>query len=111
MRLEEVILSNHDIFKSICQQYGVKSLYAFGSSITDKFNNETSDIDLLVEVDANDPIEKGEALMSLWDSLEVFFQRKVDLLTNESLTNPILRSSIDSTKKLIYDGTDEKVLV
>jgi predicted nucleotidyltransferase len=48
-------------------------LYAFGSSTTDKFDKEKSDIDLLVEIDATDPIERGEKLISLWDTFELFF--------------------------------------
>jgi uncharacterized protein len=32
------------------------------------------------------------------------FQRKVDLLINSSIENPILRKSIDLSKILIYDG-------
>jgi len=49
--------------------------------------------------------------MLLWDNLELFFNRKVDLLTDNSIHNPYLRKSIDSTKKLIYDGQGEKVFV
>ena len=79
-------------------------MYAFGSSTTDKFNDTTSDIDLLVEIDVPDPIERGEKLLSLWDTFELFFHRKVDLLTDSSVRNPYLRKNIDSTKVLIYDG-------
>jgi len=49
--------------------------------------------------------------MSLWDKLEEFFHRKVDLLTNSSIKNPILRKNIDKTKILIYDGTGQKIFV
>ena len=90
---------------------GGKYLYAFGSSVTDRFDSGTSDIDLLVEIDGSDPIERGEKLISLWDSFEDFFHRKVDLLTDSSIRNPFLRKSIDSTKILIYDGSGQKVLI
>lgn len=70
-----------------------------------------SDIDLLVEIDDSDPIERGENLLSLWDKFEDFFNRKVDLLTESSIRNPYLRDSIDATKILIYDGTGQKILV
>jgi len=64
-----------------------------------------------VEIDDADPIERGEKLISLWDSFEQFFHRKVDLLTDSSIHNPYLRKSIDSTKILIYDGSGQKVLI
>jgi uncharacterized protein len=85
-------------------------LYAFGSSVTGRFAENASDIDLLVEIDSKDPIDRGEKLLELWDQFETFFRRKVDLLTESSIQNPFLRKSIDSTKVLIYDGSGEKVL-
>ena len=94
---------------NLCKTHNVKYLYAFGSSTTDKFDKKNSDIDLLVEIDAADPIERGEKLISLWDTFELFFQSRVDLLTDSSIRNPYLRKSIDSTKVLIYDGKGVKV--
>ena len=111
MNLKDSIKSRLSDFISLCQAHHVKNLYAFGSSITDSFNEETSDIDLLIEIDRDDPIERGESLMSIWDKLESFFQRKVDLLTYSSIKNPILKKNIDSTKILIYDGNEQKVSI
>jgi predicted nucleotidyltransferase len=55
-------------------------------------------------------VKKGAALLSLWDSLESLFERKVDLLTEASIRNPYLRANIEQTRKLIYDGAGEKIL-
>ncbi|MGS2764096.1 nucleotidyltransferase family protein [Sinomicrobium sp. M5D2P9] len=109
MNLRESIKYKMADFLSLCKSHNVKNLYAFGSSITDQFNEDSSDIDLLIEIDNDDPIERGEDLMNIWDKFEQFFQRKVDLLTNTSIKNPILRESIDSTKILIYDGKEQKI--
>ncbi len=98
-------------FLSLCKTHNVKNLYAFGSSVTDHFDEESSDIDLLIEIDNDDPIERGENLMSIWDHFEHFFQRKVDLLTTSSIKNPVLKKSIDATKVLIYDGKEQKVSI
>lgn len=111
MALREEIRSGLESFKELCSSHNVKYVYAFGSSVTDRFDERKSDIDLLVEIDASDPVEKGEKLMSLWDKLEVFFHRKVDLLTESSLKNPFLRKSVDATKVLIYEGSGEKVFI
>jgi len=46
--------------------------------------------------------------MSLWDNLERFFDKKVDLFTSSSIINPYLKKNIDSTKILIYDGKRQK---
>ena len=106
------LLSNKRLeFSSLCREYKVKYMYAFGSSSNNKFDKETSDIDLIVELDEPDPVERGENLMALWDKLEDFFHRKVDLLTESSIHNPYLRKSIESNKILIYDGRGPEVLV
>jgi predicted nucleotidyltransferase len=89
----------------------VNRLYAFGSAITDHFDPNTSDVDVVVDIDIEDPADRGEALLSLWDKLEAFFKRKVDLLTDDSIRNPYLKSYISRTKKLIYDREREKVFV
>jgi len=86
-------------------------MYAFGSSVSGNFNPKTSDIDVVVSIGIDDPVDRGEALISLWDKLEILFHRKVDLLTEDSIRNPYLRSNIDRTKKLVYDGEGKKVFV
>lgn len=98
-------------FLTLCKAYKVKRLYVFGSALTERFKEDSSDIDLLIELQNEDPIERGENLMNIWDKLELFFQRKVDLLTNSSIKNPILLQNINSTKVLIYDGQKQKVFI
>ena len=111
MILSEEILKQKEHFGNLCQNHKVRYLYAFGSSITERFDEQKSDIDLIVEVDEADPVKKGDYLLSLWDNFEGFFHRKVDLLTESSVKNPYLRNSIESTKILIYDGTRAKILI
>ncbi len=111
MNLKDTIKNKFSDFLTICTTYKVKNMYAFGSSVTDHFDEKTSDIDLLIEIEYQNPIERGENLMMIWDKLEQFFQRKVDLLTNNSIKNPILRKSIEDSKVLIYDGKEQKVFV
>jgi predicted nucleotidyltransferase len=111
MRIQEEIQNQLAIFNALCQKHHVKYLYAFGSATTNKFDAERSDIDLLVEIDEQDPMERGEKLLVLWDTFEDFFHRKVDLLTENSIKNPYLRKDIDSTKVLIYDRKGTEIFV
>lgn len=110
MNLKTEIGSRQKAFAELCRSHKVASLYAFGSSITSKFN-KNSDLDFLVEVSASDPIERGTLLISLWDKLEDFFNRKVDLLTNSSLRNPVLRENIEHTKVLVYNDESREILI
>jgi len=92
MNLKDSIQVNSNEFLSLCKSHDLKTLYAFGSATNDQFNEASSDIDLLVELDTKDPIKRGENLLDLWDKFEKFFQRKVDLLTTSSIRNPILKT-------------------
>lgn len=106
-----LIKERYTDFVELCRSHKVGKIYAFGSSITDHFDPTQSDIDLVVYVDIDDPVDRGETLLSLWDKLEALFKRKVDLLTEDSIRNPYLKANINRTKKLIYDGEGEKVFV
>ena len=111
MGIRDDIRNRLNDFKNLCVNHQVKTLYAFGSAVTDNFDPISSDIDLLVEIEDPDPIGRGEKLLDLWDKFEAFFNKKIDLLTDSSIRNPILRKNIDNTKILIYDGTGKKVLI
>lgn len=111
MGISNEIKRSVSTFGELCKSHKVSRLYAFGSSVTDSFDPELSDIDLVVEIEESNPLNRGELLLSLWDKLEVFFGRKVDLLTEGSIRNPFLKKNIDATKVLIYDGPREKVLI
>jgi predicted nucleotidyltransferase len=111
MNLMTLIKERYSEFVDLCRSHRVDKVYAFGSSITDHFDPKTSDIDVVVKINIEDPAERGEALLSFWDKLEALFQKKVDLLTDDSIRNPYLKSNINRTKKLIYDGEGEKIFV
>lgn len=111
MGIKEDIKRKLSDFKDLCVNHQVKSLYAFGSSVTERFDPITSDIDLLVEIEDPDPVERGEKLLDLWDKFESFFNKRIDLLTESSIKNPILKRNIEQTKVLIYDGTGQKVFI
>ena len=111
MFIKDEITSRKEDFLSLCTLFGIKYIYAFGSSVSDRFILQGSDIDLIVELETVDPVERGEKLMELWDVFESFFNRKVDMLTEKSIRNPFLKKNIDATKVLIYDGSRKKILV
>ena len=111
MILLEEISKDKNSFRELCQRHNVKSLCGFGSSVTDRFDTENSDINLLVEIDEDDSLERGNKLLSLWDNFEIFFNRKVDMLTATSIQNPYLKRSIDATKILIYDRDGSQIFI
>jgi len=93
--------SYRNILMQICLENKVKSLYAFGSVLTNHFNNE-SDIDLIVDIDSTNPLEYADNYFNLKFALQDLFNRDVDLLESKAIRNDYLRQEIDSTKQLIY---------
>jgi len=91
--IADLINKDRQGFLDLCKQCHVSYIYAFGSSTRDDFR------------DVEDDLEAGRALGDIWNGLEKFFQRPVDLLTEDSLRNPYLRKEIERTKVLIYDGS------
>lgn len=111
MIISDLVRAKYDNLLSLCKRHKVKRLYAFGSSVAGGFDASKSDIDLQVEIDESDPVEKGDLLLNFFTEIEKLFNRKVDLLTDQPIENPYLKASVDRSKVLIYDGETEKILV
>lgn len=86
---------------NLCLRNKVKSLFVFGSVLTDRFT-EQSDIDLVVDIDSNDPFDYADSYFNLKFSLQDLFKRPIDLLENKEIKNPYIRQNIDRSKSLIY---------
>ena len=87
--------------QKLCLQHKVKRLYAFGSALTDQFNN-ASDIDLIVDFEPQDMVHYADNYFDLKFALEDTFQRKVDLLEEKAIKNPYFKQAIESQRQLIY---------
>ena len=96
-----VIDQNINQIVQLCKINKVKSLFAFGSVITDKFRPD-SDIDLVVDIDDNDPISYSDKYFNLKFQLEEILKRQIDLLEQKAIRNKFLKSEIERTKVQIY---------
>lgn len=99
--MNRIILDKLDKLKVICKEHHVKELYAFGSVCTTNFN-DNSDIDLLVSFYSLDFGDYADNYFSFIEKLEALFNRKVDLITNKSLSNPYFIRSVEKTKTELY---------
>lgn len=107
---KDLIAKDRAGFQRLCESHEVAQLHAFGSSVRGPFNG-SSDVDLVVDLKTKDPLRSGELMLDLWDKLEIYFGRKVDLLTLRSVKNPVMRAEIERTKVLVYDGSQAQILV
>jgi len=88
-----------DEINNICQKYYVKSLTAFGSSLSDSFN-EKSDVDFLIELDnADNGIKR---YMNVKFELENLLARPVDLTMPKAIKNNRIKNYIYANTRKIY---------
>jgi uncharacterized protein len=87
--------------KRLCSAHKVKQLYAFGSVLTSKFNNE-SDIDLVVDFDTMDISDYADNYFDFKFSLQNILNRPVDLLEEKAVKNPYFRKNLNQQRLLIY---------
>jgi predicted nucleotidyltransferase len=96
-----LVKKNINTISELCQKHKVKTLYAFGSVLTDKFTDK-SDIDLLVSFKKM-PIENyADNYFEMAEKFEQLFNRPIDLVTENSLKNPYFIQSVNNSKQLIY---------
>ena len=85
----------------LCVSHKVKSLYAFGSVLTDDFNSN-SDIDLIVDFKEIDVVDYADNYFDLKFSLQDIFNRSVDLLEEQALKNPYFKEELNKKKVIVY---------
>lgn len=85
----------------LCQKHKVGNLFVFGSVLTDKFNAD-SDVDFVVNFEGVDLNEYADNYFDFKNSLQVLFNRPIDLVEDKSIQNPVFRRVVDRTKQLVY---------
>ena len=85
----------------LCLRHNVKRLYAFGSVLTDSFN-ETSDIDLIVDFESIDVSEYADNYYDFKFSLEDILHKPIDLLEEKAIKNPYFLQVVNKQRQLIY---------
>jgi uncharacterized protein len=101
--VEDNLLSIRDI----CERFGVKSLYLFGSA-ADNSLKQSSDLDFLVDY-FKDLEGLPKAPFDYFDvlfSLQKITGKKIDLVVNDALRNSYFIDSVNENKVLIYEKRD-----
>ena len=99
--MNKILLDKMNLLTEICKAHHVKELFAFGSVCTDSFT-DSSDIDLLVSFYSLDFGDYTDNYFALAEILENLFNRKVDLITANSLSNPYFIKTLEKTKTELY---------
>ncbi len=89
----------------LCRRYGVSRLELFGSATSDASDPQRSDLDFLVEFDA-DSSGLFDRYFGLKESLEALYGRPVDLVTAGSMRNPYFVEAVNRSRQLVHAAED-----
>lgn len=98
--MERLKTYSQDIIK-LCKAHSVKSLYAFGSVLTENFNND-SDIDLIVDFAPINVEDYADNYFDFKFSLQDILKRPIDLLEEKAIKNPYFLKSVNQQRQLVY---------
>ncbi|MBL1281198.1 MAG: nucleotidyltransferase domain-containing protein [Fluviicola sp.] len=99
------VFSNKEIqLAKLCKIYNVEALSVFGSATNSSFKN-TSDIDLLVRF-SNDIalLNYANNYFDLLEELTLLFERKIDLVSERSLKNPVFIKEVKKTQISLFEA-------
>jgi len=96
--MENLIASHLPEIKNLFKKYDVTTAYLFGSAAKNKLK-KNSDIDFLVNFSNKADFESyGNNYFNLLYALQDLLNREVDLIAEETLSNPYLIESINQSK-------------
>src|SRR5947208_326905 len=93
----------------ICRDTGITRLSLCGSAARDEFDPGGSDLDFLA-IFAKDNGHAAHSYFSAKEKLEALFERRVDLLTPESLANPFMREAVEHDEIVLCETIKGQVV-
>ncbi len=108
--MNELVKNRIEVVRTICEKLQVAKLWVFGSANSTNFTSE-SDIDFLVSFEKMKIEDYAENYFLLAENLEKIFERNIDLVTENSLSNPYFIEEVNKSKLLVYDRQNQKILV
>ena len=97
-----MVASRRAEIDALCRSLGVRRLDLFGSAAGGRFDESSSDVDVLVEFDRGRDFDYVEAYFALKDGLEEILRRPVDVVTVTSIRNPYFRDQVMRTREPLY---------
>jgi len=100
--MHRLLDQNRDAIAALCRRFHVVRLDVFGSAASGGFDEDRSDIDLLVEFEDPMPIRRFHAYFDLKQELEALFGRDVDLVEPGGIRNDFYRRGIEASRERLY---------
>lgn len=99
--IHPMVAAKREEIAALCRELGVQRLDVFGSVVTDRFDVDHSDVDVLVEFG---PAAKGgiRTYFALKNGLERILGRPVDVVSARAVRNPYFREQVLATREHVY---------
>ena len=100
--MNELVKKHYQDLEGLCRKYRVRRLELFGSAAAGDFDEQTSDLDFLVEFL---PLEQGQhadMYFGLLLALQDLFSRHVDLVMPGAIKNPYFLKAVNQNREVLY---------
>ncbi|NVO04844.1 MAG: nucleotidyltransferase domain-containing protein [Rhodoferax sp.] len=104
-----LIESRRTDIAALCGRFGVRSLDVFGSAADGSFDSVCSDIDFLVHFNEEDAGSLFHRYFGLREPLEQLFDRKIDLVSASTLSNPYFIDAVNQSRQSVYASARAQV--
>jgi predicted nucleotidyltransferase len=98
----EQVKQSHKTLDLLCKEYSVSRLELFGSAAAGDFDDQSSDLDFLVEFLPLEPDQAADAYFGLLFDLQTLFGRSIDLVMSTAIKNQYFLQSINQNRELLY---------
>lgn len=104
-----LIVDKREEIAALCKRFGIGRLAVFGSAATCAFDPTSGDVDFIVD---HGRYEGGVAkwYFRFAEALEHALGFDVDLVTEDSITNPYFKQSFAQSRELVYGVRDSQAV-
>jgi hypothetical protein len=100
--MHELVESRRAEIEALCRKLRVRRLDVFGSAVSESFDDESSDVDVLVEFETSPEFDYFGSYFALKEGLEGILERPVDVVNAPSIRNPYFREQVMRTRETVY---------
>jgi predicted nucleotidyltransferase len=98
----ELIEQHRPQIEVLCRKHHVRRLDLFGSAARGEFDAASSDLDFFVEFESYESPTIADQWFGLQEDLEALLQRKVDLVSVKTATNPYFLEVANRNRVTLY---------
>jgi predicted nucleotidyltransferase len=100
--MTHVLEGHRQALADLCRKHRVRRLDVFGSAARGDFDEEASDVDLLVDFDDMPHADRADAYLGFLTAVEALLGRRIDLVEVSAVRNPYLLRGIEESRELVY---------